>query len=226
MTIQQELGQLRAHAAKLCELASKEPDAPLLSRFADRIRAVVEEASWEAGLDMQEQIDEEMERRPKLDHVGIAVRDLDQAGRLFGDLLGGRLVAGGTHDGQQLRTLPFAFAGGGKLELLQPLGGGPLERYLAKQGEGLHHLTVLVEDLAETIRRLEASGYAVVGDNTEASGWHEAYVSPATANGCLVQVVQVGSWYGHPDDDVTVEAVLEDRWEWVNQVPRRRERDP
>jgi methylmalonyl-CoA/ethylmalonyl-CoA epimerase len=218
VTIQQELQALRVHANRLCKLASEMQDAPLLARFAERIEALVDEAAWEGGVDPHE----EVQPRPKLDHVGIAVRDLGEAANLFGELLGGRLVAGGTNDAQNIRTLHFAFAHGGKVELLQPLGTGPLERYLAKRGEGLHHITVLVDDLAETLRRLEAARYEVVGEQMYASGWREAYVSPAVANGCLVQVVQAGPWYGHERADVTVEAVLDDRWEWVGQVPRRR----
>src|SRR5207248_3087060 len=159
------LHELRRHAAKLYELASEEQDAPLMSRFAERIRALVDEAAWEGGVD-----NDEVQPRPKMDHAGVAVLDLGQAANLFGELLGGRLVAGGTHDGQQIRTLHFAFAGGGKVELLQPLGTGPLERHIVKRGEGLHHITVLVEDLGETLRRLEAAGYGVVGENNDASG--------------------------------------------------------
>lgn len=159
---------------------------------------------------------------PKIDHVGIAVKDLAQAAKLYIEILGGRLVAGGTNDTAQLRTLFVEFPGGGKLELLQSLGDTPIGRFVEKRGEGMHHMTMLVSDVTGLSERLKMAGYRVVDEDFSQPSWQELYISPKSATGCLLQLVKVGPEYGAPVAGITVEDVLADRWEWVDQQPRMR----
>ena len=121
-----------------------------------------------------------------------------------------------------LRTAFVQFPGGGKLELLQPTGDNPMKAYLDKRGEGIHHMTLLVKDLAGMLGPLKAAGYRIVDEDLASPTWREAYISPRTAHGCLVQLVQPGPGYDKPTVGITLEDVLADRWEWVDQQPRRR----
>lgn len=160
-------------------------------------------------------------RLPKVDHVGIAVRDLAAAADLYVTTLGGRLVAGGTNRQAQLRTLFVELPGGGKFEFLQSLGDTPIGRFVEKRGEGVHHMTILVEDVAAATARFREAGYRMVDEDFSAANWKEVYLSPKSAMGCLLQLVQVGPDYGKPVEGITLEDVLADRWEWVDQAPRR-----
>lgn len=158
----------------------------------------------------------------KIDHFGVAVRDLRAATRLFTDYLGARLIAGGINFAAQLRTTFVQFPQGGKIELLQPTGVNPIHHFLEKRGEGIHHVTILVPDVAAVSAGLQAGGFRVVDEDFSAPGWKEAYISPRSAFGCVLQIVQVGSDYGEPTEGITLEDVMADRWEWVNQRPQYR----
>jgi methylmalonyl-CoA/ethylmalonyl-CoA epimerase len=157
--------------------------------------------------------------RPALDHVGIAVDDLAAAAALFATGLGGSLVAGGLEPGTGLRSVHVAYPGGGKVELLQPTGPGPVADFLARRGQGVHHLTVLVDDVPSAVARLTSEGHEMVGTDTTTAAWHESYLSPRSAMGCLVQLVRPGPDYGRPTA-VAIDDVVADRWAWVDRRPR------
>jgi methylmalonyl-CoA/ethylmalonyl-CoA epimerase len=158
----------------------------------------------------------------KIDHMGIAVRDLRQAARLYTDFLGARIVAGGINFAARLRTIFVQFPDGGKVELLQPTGENAIHQFLEKRGEGIHHVTILVRDVAAMAQKLKDAGFRVVDEDFTAIGWKEAYISPRSALGCVLQIVEVGPQYGKPVEGITIDDVLADEWEWVDQKPRRR----
>lgn len=161
-------------------------------------------------------------RRPYLDHVGIIVSDLAAAVRTFGDVLGGKLIAGGTEYRAQVRSAFLAFPGGGKVELLQPVGQGPMMTFLEKRGEGVHHLTVVADDIVEAQQRSEGLGVATTGLDTTDPEWQEVYLRPKAAQGCLVQIVDVPDSYDIVTPGITLAEVLADTWEWVDRKPRRK----
>ena len=100
----------------------------------------------------------------RLDHVSIGVHDLDAARRVFVDILGGRpLKDAGVNPQEGFRWLTFDL-GGKKLELVAPTaaGEGGVGRYLAKNGEGFHHISISVENLDEAIGYFESRGIRVV----------------------------------------------------------------
>jgi methylmalonyl-CoA epimerase len=163
-------------------------------------------------------------RRPMLDHVGIAVRDLRQAARLYIDGLGGELVAGGLEPETGLLSLHIALPGGGKFEFLQPTAPGPVADFIERRGEGIHHLTMLVDSVDAATGTLGELGFAIVGVSEDTPVWHEAYVSPRSAMGCLIQLVRPGSGYGRPVQ-LTLDEVLAGQWEWRDRGPVRVERD-
>lgn len=124
----------------------------------------------------------------RLDHICLAVRDMERACRLFIDVMGGTFVGGGDNPKLGVRAIQIKM-GQIKVELLQPLEpGGYLERYIEKHGEGFHHLTMYVDDVAETDAALRAAGYETVDLDTEPDAWKETFLRPSSAFGALIQL--------------------------------------
>ena len=131
----------------------------------------------------------------QLDHVAVAVHSVKAALPLFRDALGGEYLMGG--DNGSWRWLQVRFPGGGKVELLEPLGEGFLSRFLERRGEGLHHITFKTDDVAAAIVELEGRGYEVVDVDLDDPDWKEAFLRPSKAHGTLIQV----AWSSLPDDE-------------------------
>jgi methylmalonyl-CoA/ethylmalonyl-CoA epimerase len=127
--------------------------------------------------------------RLELDHVAVAVRSIRAAVPLYRDALGGEYLMGGD-EGGTWRWLQFRFPGGGKVELLEPLGEGFLSRFLDRYGEGLHHMTFKTDDIEAAIAQVEAQGYELVDKNLEDPDWKEAFLRPSGAHGTLIQLAQ------------------------------------
>lgn len=130
---------------------------------------------------------------PDLDHLGIAVRDLDAACRFYAAL--GFAVEGReevAHEQVRVAMLPLG-AGPARIELLQPTAAGSaVGRFLEKRGEGLHHVALRVPDLAVAMARLKAMGARLVKDEIQigAGGHRYVFVHPASAGGVLVELVE------------------------------------
>lgn len=218
--IAERLAQIRQAAGIAADAEVPASKADVLAKLAASIGRLVDEAARELEVAPAETA--APAEVPVIDHHGIAVNDLGKAARFFIDFLGAKLIAGGINEAAMLRTAFVQFPGGGKLELLQPTGDNPMRAYLDKRGEGIHHMTVLVKDLAGMLEPLKAAGYRIVDEDLASPTWREAYISPRTAHGCLVQLVQPGPGYDKPTVGITLDDVLADRWEWVDQQPRRR----
>ena len=125
----------------------------------------------------------------ELDHVAVAVRSIKAALPLFRDALGGEYLMGGDQ-GETWRWVQFRYPGGGKVELLEPLGEGFLSQFLERRGEGLHHVTFKTDDIRAAIAHLEALGYEVVDVQLDDPDWKEAFLRPSKAHGTLIQIAQ------------------------------------
>jgi len=128
-----------------------------------------------------------------LDHIAIAVRSLDDALSFYADVLGlpctGRETV--AEQGVHLAMLPI---GDGRLELLEPLGeDSPVGRFLARRGEGLHHICFRVADLEGALARLRAQGVRLIDEEPRcgAEGRKIAFVHPTSAHGVLIELVEV-----------------------------------
>jgi len=132
----------------------------------------------------------------ELDHVAVAVRSIREALKLYRDGLGGEYLMGGDQD--TWRWLQLRFPGGGKVELLEPLGEGFLTRFLDSRGEGLHHVTFKTDDIEAAIERLREQGYELVDVNLSDPNWKEAFLRPSMSHGTLIQIAQSSA----PDDAV------------------------
>ena len=124
----------------------------------------------------------------ELDHVAVAVRSIKPALALFRDGLGGEYLMGG--DQGTWRWLQLRYPGGGKVELLEPLGEGFLTKFLDSRGEGLHHVTFKTDDIEAAIEHLRAQGYELVDVNVSDPHWKEAFLRPSKSHGTLIQIAQ------------------------------------
>jgi len=127
-----------------------------------------------------------------LAHVGIAVRSIEAAIPVWVDALGFRHTDTVDFPSMMLR-IAFLRGGSAELELLEPTDAdSPVGRFLAKRGEGLHHLSFLVPDLERALREAEAAGLELI-DRSPREGSHEtriAFLSPRSLNGVLVELCE------------------------------------
>jgi methylmalonyl-CoA/ethylmalonyl-CoA epimerase len=129
---------------------------------------------------------------PTVDHVGIAVRDLEAALRFYRDALG--LPVGPPEEvvSQGVRVR-FVQTGGTALELIEATTPeSPVARFLATRGPGLHHVAFAVADLTAALATLKARGVRLVDEvpRPGAHGTRVAFVHPASAHGVLVELVE------------------------------------
>lgn len=136
-------------------------------------------------------------RPTRIDHIGIAVRDLDAGIAWHESAFGLRVVARETSHEQGVHEAMLHVAtgegGGSYVQLLQPTHQDtPVGRFLARRGEGLHHIAYGVDDVAATVRRLRTAGIRLVDlhPRTGGMGSSIAFVHPASAGGALVELVQ------------------------------------
>jgi LAO/AO transport system kinase len=125
-----------------------------------------------------------------LDHVGIAVRSLDERLPLWRDLLGLPLTGIEAVPGEGVKVA-FLPAGRTRVELVQPgRDDSTMARHLAKRGEGIHHLCFEVDDLDATLARLTQAGLQAAGETGRAGaeGARVAFLHPKSAGGVLIEL--------------------------------------
>lgn len=128
---------------------------------------------------------------PELDHLGIAVKSIDQARKLY-ESLGLRVVHEETVEHEQVRTALIP-AGDARIELLEPTSpDSPVGRFLAKRGEGLHHIALHVEDISAALETLKAQGARLISEDIQTgSGGHlYFFVHPSSAGGVLLEICE------------------------------------
>ena len=126
-----------------------------------------------------------------LDHTAIAVRDIQAALPLYRDLLGGIPSGYERISDKGFMWMTLRYPNGSQVELLGPAGeAGFLHTFLAKHGEGLHHMTFMVRDLRHAVERARAAGLRVVDEDYREPRWQEAFISPRSAFGTIVQLAQ------------------------------------
>jgi methylmalonyl-CoA/ethylmalonyl-CoA epimerase len=129
-----------------------------------------------------------------IDHVGIAVDDLDAAVDRYRELLGVEPALRERVEDQGVEEVLFA-AGGSFIQLLGALGPEtPVGRYLAKHGPGMHHIAYRVDDIVTALDVLRAEGARLIDETPRpgSRGTRIAFVHPASMGGVLVELVQAG----------------------------------
>lgn len=128
---------------------------------------------------------------PEIDHLGIAVRSIDQARKLY-ESLGLHIVHEETIEQEHVRTALIP-AGDTRIELLEPTTpDSPVGKFLAKRGEGLHHIALHVEDISGTLETLKAQGARLISEEIQigAGGHLYFFVHPSSAGGVLLEICQ------------------------------------
>lgn len=129
----------------------------------------------------------------RLDHVAIAVSDLEQALSLYRDVLGLAVSEVEVVEEQEVSTV-FVGEAPGRIELLCPTSDdSPVGRFIAKRGEGLHHIAVQVKNIELALESLKASGVQLI-DHSPKQGAHNtriAFVHPKGARGVLLELVEL-----------------------------------
>jgi methylmalonyl-CoA/ethylmalonyl-CoA epimerase len=125
-----------------------------------------------------------------LDHVAIGLPRVGDARPFLEGALGG--IEAGGHPGVPFGFLQWKFAGGGRIEVIYPMGppDGFVHRFLARGGPRVHHVTFKVPSLDAICARAEKLGYTIVGSDRTDPYWQEAFLHPKEAQGIVVQMVE------------------------------------
>ena len=128
----------------------------------------------------------------KIEHLGIAVKNLEDSNALFEKLLGEGPYKLEEVASEGVRT-SFFKTGPNKIELLESLNeNGPIAKFLAKKGEGIHHVAFEVEDIIVEMERLKKEGFQVLGDEPRKGADNKwvVFVHPKSTNGVLIELCQ------------------------------------
>lgn len=126
-----------------------------------------------------------------IDHLGIAVKSLATARRFY-ERLGMQVMPEEVVEQEKVRVAMVP-VGASRIELLEPASDdSPIARFLAKRGEGLHHVSLRVDDLKATVQRLKQAGVRLVSDEIKigAGGHLYVFVHPSSAGGVLLELTQ------------------------------------
>lgn len=128
---------------------------------------------------------------PAIDHLGIAVKSLAAAKPIY-EKLGFNISPEETVEAEQVR-LAMVPVGESRLELLEPTSeNSPIAKFIAKRGEGLHHISLRVPDLASVVGRLQADGVRLVSNEIKvgAGGHRYIFIHPSSTGGVLLELVE------------------------------------
>ena len=131
-----------------------------------------------------------MPSTPRIAHLGVAVENIEAALAFYRDVLGLQPGPVQEADGARIVSLPF---GESEVELLEPrTPDGPIAKFLAKRGPGIHHVCYRVPDLEAALAACRAAGYRLVDDTprTGAGGHPIAFVHPKSTAGILIELTE------------------------------------
>src|SRR5438132_603820 len=137
-----------------------------------------------------------------IDHLGIAVKSLAAAKAIY-EKLGLSVSSEETVEAEQVR-LVMVPVGESRLELLQPTSeNSTIAKFIAKRGEGLHHVSLRVPDLRAAVERLKKDGVRLISEEMKigAGGHRFIFVHPSSAGGVLLELVEDGDRRTIPSAD-------------------------
>ena len=130
----------------------------------------------------------------KVNHIGIAVESLDEALKLWRDTLGLEPA-----EVEEIASMSLTAAklrpGETDIELLESIGSeGPIAKFIERNGPGIHHICLEVDDIEAALAELKASGYRLIDEEprTGAGGYRVAFVHPKSAGGVLLELAEKG----------------------------------
>lgn len=128
----------------------------------------------------------------KIEHLGIAVKDLAASEKLFTALTGAAPYKREEVESEQVIT-SFFMTGVNKIELLQATGAdSAIAKFIEKRGEGLHHIAFDVEDITAEIERLKSEGFTMIHEQPKLGADNKliAFLHPKGTNGVLIELCQ------------------------------------
>ena len=128
----------------------------------------------------------------KIDHIGIATRQLEEAKALWENTLGLKVESTESVDDQGVRVAMLPI-GETRIELLEPINASsPIGKFLDKTGPGIHHIAIRVDDIAITLGKLKQQGLRLIDEKPRigAGGCLVAFIHPSSTNGVLLELVQ------------------------------------
>ncbi len=128
----------------------------------------------------------------RIEHIGIAVKDLEAANKIYKAVLGAEHYKTETVESEGVATSFFRI-GESKIELLAATNpDSPIAKFIEKRGEGIHHMAFYVDDIHAEIERLKGEGFRLLNENPKPGADNKlmAFMHPKDANGVLVELCQ------------------------------------
>lgn len=128
----------------------------------------------------------------KIEHIGIAVKNIESANLVFEKILGASSYKQELVSTEQVNT-SFFKVGDNKIELLEATGPeSPIAKFLTKKGEGIHHIAFDVDDIVAEMARLKAEGFVLLNESPKKGADQKlvCFVHPKDTNGVLIELCQ------------------------------------
>jgi len=128
----------------------------------------------------------------KIEHIGIAVKDIEASNDLFGKLFDKKHYKMETVESEGVLT-SFFKVGPNKIELLQATNkDSPIAKFIDKKGEGIHHIAFAVKDIEAEIERLKSEGFRMIHEKPKKGADNKliAFLHPKATNGVLIELCQ------------------------------------
>jgi methylmalonyl-CoA/ethylmalonyl-CoA epimerase len=128
----------------------------------------------------------------KIEHIGIAVSNMEKSNELFSKLLGVAPYKAEVVESEGVAT-SFFKTGENKIELLEALNPeSPIAKFIAKKGEGIHHIAFDVDDIQAEMKRLKAEGFILLNEEPKRGADNKlvCFLHPKSSNGVLVELCQ------------------------------------
>ncbi len=128
----------------------------------------------------------------KIEHIGIAVKDLEKSNELFSKLIGKPPYKSESVKSEGVTT-SFFKSGPNKIELLEATNpDSPIAKFIAKKGEGIHHIAFAVEDIKSETVRLQKEGFIVLNETPKKGADNKlvVFLHPKSTNGVLIELCQ------------------------------------
>lgn len=129
----------------------------------------------------------------KIEHIGIAVKDIASAGLIYEKLLNTKVYKIENIESEGVKTA-FLQTGPNKIELLEPASAdSPVGKFIEKRGEGIHHIAFDVEDIIAEMERLKKEGFILLNETPKEGADNKlvCFVHPKGANGVLIELCQL-----------------------------------
>ena len=128
----------------------------------------------------------------KIEHIGIAVKSLEESNKLFSKLFGKTPYKLEVVESEGVST-SFFMMGESKIELLEATNPqSPIVKFIEKKGEGIHHIAFEVDDIYSEMKRLQSEGFTLISDEPKKGADNKliCFLHPKSSNGVLIELCQ------------------------------------